>query len=172
MENKSEPCCLECQAEDCTYTVKGTFETDGKINLNILLPAGNYRFGPFIDMTTTVAGNKINALFVHMQLEHNDPGNAVFYTTGDPTISLQIKRDDIVAYPSSTGFDFNEYNALIIIYHSNLYDKDDVSILFKSVAETYRKVCERGAYNEPNMKSIAPTKSPKKRGMSIILKAK
>lgn len=177
MEKKSEPCRIGCHQSDCTYTATGTFDDNGTIDLKILLPSNTYRFGPYIDMTTVVGTNKINALFVQMELQHNDPGNALRRVATDPEVQLQIKREDILAHSSAAAMDFTKNEILIILYHSNVFEVADISSIFRSVEDIYRKVCEKGSYNEPNTEPHSsvekePLFSPKKRGMSIILKAK
>lgn len=118
---------------DITYTAQGGF-SGNTIDLKFCLPPNDpnnsYKFKTY-DLSTL----NTNAILVHLiQTSRNFPLS--WLSTQDlltrPSFSAADKK-----YQYSTGFDFNKKDALIIVFHEDLFDETYLPAIFSEIDKMY-----------------------------------
>ncbi|MDI1256409.1 MAG: hypothetical protein PSV16_09920 [Flavobacterium sp.] len=120
---------------DLTYTAeKVNFDSNAKtITVGLKIPIEDsqnpYQFYHTFDLSTSMFGMPVNAIFCHIK-KRDDIGTRLMSTTFNYDLTIDISSLD-------GKFDFSQDECLFILHHDNKFQVSDVAAIEKVIGNLY-----------------------------------
>lgn len=154
---------------DLTYTAKGTFDRNGKVNVNVCIPSepkpNTYRTEVY-NMSKSISHGTINVIFCHFS---NGSTDAMQHNTFDYRMNLDIYA--MKNHTGATDFDESKNDALFLFFHNTTFDKSDRDIYFEQIEHIYNDFKQHGHQNQEGASANSSLNNPRKIGMSLVTKS-
>lgn len=149
------------------YLADGNYDTDGNLEINVFLTQHDNKnpfvFGPFYNISKRNASDPnedINGIIIFVQKADD---NGIQLSGSGNVHTKRILKEDIITYPGNDNFDPSKNDSLLVVYHTNEFNYNDVHDLYNDLKQHYNN--DIGTVIDMNHPFI-----PKKAGMSLIVK--